>query len=309
MAEVSFLGEVGVDIKVLGVSRLSTTWSDVVEVERVELSPAGSAGYSAMAYARLGGTCRLLGRVGEDYFGRFALDRFREAGVDVQHLRMEHEVSTEATIIFVFKDKAKASLCTQVPVIKPEMVGEEVFKSAKAAHFSGYLFYPNLWGEGIKAILGRAKEMGLHTSLDPQMSITGEWRRPFELDLSFLDAIFMDEGEAVNITGETSIRGAAEALIDRGVTVVLIKRGERGAYIHSREEQFEAPPFKVKPVSTVGAGDVFDAAFLHAYLRGTELQWATRFANLAAAHSTEGVDCVTAIPPIDILMKEMGAFN
>jgi sugar/nucleoside kinase (ribokinase family) len=65
-----------------------------------------------------------------------------------------------------------------------------------------------------------------------------------------------------------------------------MKRGKEGAIARQGKEEFRAEPFLVETVDTVGAGDSFDAGFVHQYIRGLEIEGCLRFASLTGALST-----------------------
>jgi sugar/nucleoside kinase (ribokinase family) len=299
------IGEIGVDILVTGCKKIPQAWAEVEMINSVELLPAGAGGYSAMTFSKLGGECRLVGRIGDDHMGHFLLDMFRKKRVNTRFLDVDRKVATEVSLILVFEDKTKASLCTEIPSIDPKYFDADCLIDMWGAHFSGYLLFPNLWKRGIRSIMGEAKNRGLHTSLDPQMSLTGEWMKPFNMDLSFLDILFIDEEEVQRITNEDHIEKAAAKLLKKGVEVVVVKMGEKGCYVKTREESFETASYPVKAVSTVGAGDAFDAAFLYARSNGRNLRWASEFANLVAAYSVTKIGCIPGIPSTKRLLNQL----
>jgi 2-dehydro-3-deoxygluconokinase len=82
-----------------------------------------------------------------------------------------------------------------------------------------------------------------------------------------------------------------------------------GALIASRERRLRIPPFRVTAVDATGAGDTFDGAFLARLLAGDDVEAAARYANVAAALSTEGYGAVTPIPRKDAVMAAMKRAN
>jgi ribokinase len=76
---------------------------------------------------------------------------------------------------------------------------------------------------------------------------------------------------------------AADALLERGVRGVVLKRGSEGAYLAVRGKGAWVPPFAVRAIDTIAAGDCFNGAFAVALLEGGDPWQAARFANAAAA--------------------------
>jgi len=87
-----------------------------------------------------------------------------------------------------------------------------------------------------------------------------------------------------------------EYLFGQGVSTVAVKAGRRGCIIGEHGLIRSVDAFRTKPVSTIGAGDAFDAAFIHGYLHDWPMEKSARFSNVIAALSMTKLGCVTAIP-------------
>lgn len=101
------------------------------------------------------------------------------------------------------------------------------------------------------------------------------------------------------------IQKAAAEMLKKGVEVVVVKMGEKGSYVKTREESFETASYPVKTISTVGAGDAFDAAFLFARSNGRNLRLAAKFANLVAAYGVTKIGCIPGIPSTKRLLNQL----
>jgi 5-dehydro-2-deoxygluconokinase len=108
--------------------------------------------------------------------------------------------------------------------------------------------------------------------------------------------------------GETEPRRAAEALLDAGVEIAIVKQGPKGVLGMTRDTFVEVPPTPVVPVNGLGAGDSFGGAFCHGLLEGWDLETTLRFANAAGAIVATRRECSTAMPTTDevqSLLKEV----
>jgi ribokinase len=110
-----------------------------------------------------------------------------------------------------------------------------------------------------------------------------------------------NESEAELLTGipvkdETGARAAAECLLSRGVQHVIITLGSRGALVADAQGCRFIPAFKVKPVDTTAAGDIFNGALAVALAEGLTLDDAARFASAAAAISVTRLGAQTSAP-------------
>jgi ribokinase len=97
-----------------------------------------------------------------------------------------------------------------------------------------------------------------------------------------LSALFLNEGEARELSGREEFREALE-LLREACPLVVVKRGERGALVVTREVDFASPAFPVRAADTTGCGDAFNAAFLFCLVRGKSLWEAARWGNAAGA--------------------------
>jgi sugar/nucleoside kinase (ribokinase family) len=93
-----------------------------------------------------------------------------------------------------------------------------------------------------------------------------------------------NEYEACRLAGSEDATGAADILSEK-VPVLVIKRGDKGVLARKGRESFEVATSKVEAVDTIGAGDSFDAGFLHKFIRGAKLEDCLRFGNLTGAFS------------------------
>jgi 5-dehydro-2-deoxygluconokinase len=98
---------------------------------------------------------------------------------------------------------------------------------------------------------------------------------------------------------ETDPDRAADALLDRGVEIAVVKQGPKGVLAKTRDERVEVAPFEVEVVNGLGAGDAFGGAFCHGLLSGWGLSRILRFANVAGAIVAGRLACSTAMPTHD----------
>ena len=96
--------------------------------------------------------------------------------------------------------------------------------------------------------------------------------------------------------GERDASRAADALLDRGVDLAVVKQGPRGVLAATRDERVEVPPVPVRVLNGLGAGDGFGGALCHGLLAGWALERTVRFANVAGALVASRLECSTAMP-------------
>ena len=96
--------------------------------------------------------------------------------------------------------------------------------------------------------------------------------------------------------GETDPHRAADALLDRGVEIAVVKQGPKGVLAKTRDEVVEVPPHFVEVVNGLGSGDAFGGAFCYGLLQGWNLEKILRFAIIAGAIVATRLECSSAMP-------------
>ena len=96
--------------------------------------------------------------------------------------------------------------------------------------------------------------------------------------------------------GETDPHRAADALLERGIELAIVKQGPKGVLGTTRDERVEVPTHPVDVVNGLGAGDAFGGALVHGLLNGWDLRRVLEFANVAGAIVAGRLECSTAMP-------------
>ena len=301
-------GEVALDIILAGVDQVPRRWSILGTATAARAVAAGSAGYVAQCYSKLGGHSTVLGKIGSDDVGQLVLDGFRRCGVYTEDLAIGREAKTEISTVILYRDGNKSSVVSGILPLRQDDFARKNITNGRAFHFAGYLLYPNLWGKPAISLFKTAKKAGLLVSADPQMSATGAWKKPFEGVIQHLDILLLDEEEAKKISQRKRVPDAVEGILNEGTRIVAVKSGARGCIVGYEDRIRSVKPYNVRPVSTIGAGDAFDAAFIYGSLQDWDIEKTARFANFVAAISTTQYGCMNAIPKARIAEKLSQAF-
>jgi len=129
------------------------------------------------------------------------------------------------------------------------------------------------------------KEAGLSISLDTNDDPDNGWEGGLQDALRYVDVFLPNEREAQKAAGVGDLETAVKKLAAL-VPLVVVKLGREGALAQRGKERFVSPAVTVDAVDAVGAGDSFDAGFLHQFLRGSDLAVCLTAGNLAGAFST-----------------------
>jgi sugar/nucleoside kinase (ribokinase family) len=250
----------------------------------------------AQCFSKLGGHASVVGKIGNDNVGKLVLEGFRTCGVSTKGLIVDNDVETEISTVIIYNDGNKSSVVSDILPLSPGAFRRKGLTNRNAFHFAGFLLYPNLWGSHAVSLFKMVSKAGLFASVDPQMSATGAWRQPFKGILEHVDLLLLDEEEARRISGRKRISDSVELLLRDGVRMVAVKLGAEGCMVGCADRIHRIRAYRVKPVSTIGAGDAFDAAFIFGCLKNWSIEKTGRFANVVAAFSTTEYGCMNAIP-------------
>ena len=237
-------------------------------VDDYELEMGGSCCIFACQAAKLGLRAGILGRVGEDRFGRLIVSRLGECGVDTRHVIVDPALKTGLSVALCQDDdRATLTYLGSICAVQPRDVTDDFLMSARHLHYGSFFLHTGLISS-VPELLRRAKEMGLTTSLDTNWDPEGSWNSTLGDTLPFVDLFMPNEQEAFHITGCQNLGAAAAQLRAQGVSVVAIKQGADGASAYRGAEKWscEVPP--ASGGDSIGAGDSFDAGFLAGWLRG-----------------------------------------
>ena len=287
MKRVLVVGEINVDLILQGAHALPTPGKEVL-VDDVVLTLGSASAICAMGLARLGTPVAFLGKVGTDPWGEFCLDVMRAAAIDVSRVMAEAKIKTGVTVSVTSpRDRALVSYLGSIRALRAEDVPNRAFRGFDHLHVSSYFLQEGL-RPGIRGLFSRAHAAGLTTSLDPGFDPSERWDPDIVATLAETDLFFPNEVEVAAIARGADIADALRRL-ENGRTRVIAKLGAQGCLTLEGGRPLAVPAFRIDPVDTTGAGDSFDAGFLHAWLRGMPLLDSLRWGAACGSLSTRGL--------------------
>jgi sugar/nucleoside kinase (ribokinase family) len=159
----------------------------------------------------------------------------------------------------------------------------EYVRTARHLHVSSFFLHRALRPR-ILNLFRQAKDAGLTTSLDTNDDPENRWEQDLLEVLKYVDIFLPNDREAKKIARTEDLSQAINLLAGLA-KIVVVKRGAGSAICRSGEQQWSLAPPTVKLVDDVGAGDTFDAGFIHLYLTGAQIEDCLAFANITAAYS------------------------
>jgi sugar/nucleoside kinase (ribokinase family) len=281
--DISVVGELNADLILYGLP-------PTLEPEREHLATdfAITLGSSSAIFAHnisfLGSRVAFTSCIGSDPLGKFCVDRLLESGVDVSGVKTLAGRNTGVTVIIpLAKQRQILTYLGTTLDLQFAHLDLNFLRSASHFHLSSFFLLRALRPR-IPELFAQLKRAGLTTSLDTNDDPEDLWADDLKSVLKHVDIFLPNEREASRLTGMGDVQGALDAL-SRLVPIVVIKRGPEGAIARRGKDRFTAPSLSVHPVDTVGAGDSFNAGFLHKFILRANLEDCLQYGNAVAALS------------------------
>lgn len=268
------------------------------KVEHLQVSTGGSAANTAAIAAKLGLSVMLIGQVGNDAFAPLLLRDLQEHGVGTQHIISEKGPSSlVVTMIDQRGERTFLSFRGVAPTMVYGTLPELALSDPGIVHISGYTFQSEPSRKTALELIKIAKRLGYAISIDPSFQFSCEVLTEYPQILGELDYFFPNDVEAQKITDQSDPMDAAAKLHNHGIRNVILKLGERGAFVSNRDRWINIPAYKhTEVVDTTGAGDAFAAGFLMATKAGFSLEKAARVGNAVASIIIGRLGAHTAAP-------------
>lgn len=254
-----------------------------------------------VAVARLGVSCGFIGAVGDDPYGDFLIEDFKKEKVDTSLTLRKKGKKTPVNFIFVSKGEKTIIQSPHMQTTKVEIsdLDENYISKAKILHTT--IIHPEVTEKAIEI----AKKYDIKISIDLESQIAQKGWKTLKKFLLQADILIPNKEGAKSITNSKTPQDAAKILIKKGIPIVIITLGSRGALITTSKFQKEIPAYKVENVvDTTGAGDTFNGVFSVAYwIKRWNLEKSIRFANAAASLKIRKLGARTGMPTEKELVK------
>ena len=259
------------------------------------INAGGKGANQAVAAARLGGKVSIIAKTGEDLFGKQARQLFESENINTDYLVTDPNHPSGVALITV---DAKGENCIVVApgsnsylnprdidlarevILQSEIVLMQLEIPVETVEYVANIAYK----AGKKVILNPAPASKIPEGLFPKLYLI----TPNETEAGLISGIPVKDIESATL--------AARNLCERGVKVVIITLGSKGALLFNGRDAKLIPSPKVEAVDTTAAGDVFNGAIAVAISEGLELEKAVEFACKAAAISVTRMGAQSSAP-------------
>jgi len=282
--DITIVGETNLDLILYGLPKYMPLERELL-ASGLELTLGGSSAILAHNLALLGTRVGFVSEVGSDSFGDIAKTHLDESGMDLSRFIHKPGAATGVTVLL---PHGKRRHILTYPGVMSELTTNDLdiqyLTSARHFHLSSLFLQTGLHA-GLPQLFDELKAAGMTLSLDTNDDPSGTWRGVLDLLLDKIDILLPNENELLRIADASSVDEGLRKLGPR-VPLIVVKCAEKGALVQHGKQQQWVPPLSVQPVDTIGAGDSFDAGFLHAWLAGEDPVSAAAKGNLSGALST-----------------------
>ena len=287
MKRVLVAGEINPDVILQGYRSFPEPGKEVLVEDFVTTLGSASA-ICAMGLARLGRPVGFAGKVGADYWGEYCLGILTGRGIDVSRVQRDRALKTGVTVsITSAYDRALVTYVGAMAELAGDDLGEAALRGYDHLHVSSYFLQERL-RPALPDVFARARRLGLTTSLDPGFDPSERWAGDLREAVAAADVFLPTEVELAGLSRVGDPEQGLRAL-DNGRTRIVAKLGVRGCMTLDGGRVVTAAALPVEPVDPTGAGDSFNAGFLHAWLDGRPLVECLRWGVVCGSLSTRGM--------------------
>lgn len=300
------VGRISVD---LFSEQINTPFS---QPQTFQKSIGGSPTNVAVAAARLGRKSAVVTKVGVDPLGQFVVNKLESFGVNTSFVKVAESGLTpvvlasqdppeDPKIIFHRQPSAPDTQLVISDIDEPTLKGVKNFWVSACALSQGTtaesIFH---WLE----VRGRAKETIIDLDYRPSFwKSRDEARAAAERALSQCTIAIGNISECEVALGISDPKKAADDLLNRGISLAIVKMGGDGVLLSTKDESHVIKPLPIKLVCGLGSGDAFGGALIHGLLSGWDLEKIGLFANAAGAYLASELMCADAMPSLEVLEK------
>ncbi|MCC9601342.1 ribokinase [Stieleria sp. JC731] len=259
--------------------------------------PGGKGANQAVAAARAGADVHLIGRVGDDGFGKTLLNHLREQGVGCESVQITEQTPSGVAVVAV--EQSGENSIIVVPGANGRVAIDDVHQHADVIRQSDVLMVQlETPLRSVEAAIEIARSANVKVILDPAPASV------LPPSLLNVDVICPNESEAASITGQPcgdihQAMQVAESLQRSGAQVAIITLGDQGTIVHDGLSATMIPSFPINAVDTTAAGDAFAGTLAVRLAMGIGLQKSVQLANAAGALAASTAGAQPSLPFAD----------
>ena len=308
MVDITAVGEILIDLTQSGVNGQG--------IPRFDANPGGAPANLAVAASRLGASAAFIGKVGRDSFGDSLRGCLAENGVDITGVAVDPVQHTTLAVVSLDPSGERHFSFYRDPSADVNLNAEDIsaqqLKNTRFLHFGSVSLTAEPARSATLYAAKTAKELGAAVSYDPNYRAS-LWRdektaveRMLE-PLPLVDVLKVSDEELPLLTGTDDLEMGCALLAEKGVSLILVTLGPKGAFYRFRGQTGLVPGVPCKVGDTNGAGDTFFGAVLSQMARLDsldalsipELERIVALANKAASITASRHGAIPAMPTLE----------
>ena len=267
------------------------------------MNPGGKGANQAVSACKLGADVTFITKVGNDMFGKKALNNFKKIGIKTDYIRIDKNNSSGVAIIMV--DKSGENSISVAPGANNSLTIKDVnFIEEKLKADDYVLIQLEIPKTVVEYLIEICNKLKVKLILNP-----APFQKISDYHISQVNTITPNEIETEYLSGikvkdKETAKKASEILINKGIKNIIITMGEKGAFYKSSSFEGLIPTKKVSVIDSTAAGDTFNGALAAALSFGMKIFDCVEFANSAASISVTKMGAQDSIPSINEIEKK-----
>lgn len=283
--DVLCLGNVNIDITTTPMLK-EIKQDKEVSLDDIEFRLGGNACITSAVASNLGLKTGLIGAVGNDFLAELVL-RLLDDNKVFHFLRCYERTGITIAISRTGGKKSLLNYSGANTELRYSDLPKNIINIASHLHCGGYFFSESLIQDYLR-ILKIVKQSGKTVSFDLGNLYKWKYLMALRKLLPYIDIIFLNEEELKIIGGSKIINKACRNILRKGVKIISLHLGSKGAKAITEKEKVFVPAYKAKVVYPTGPGDAFNAGFIYSFLKKDSLKKTLKFALACSKLYLEG---------------------
>ena len=264
------------------------------------MNPGGKGANQAVSACKLGADVTFITKVGNDMFGKKAVNNFKKIGIKTDYIRIDKNNSSGVAIIMV--DKSGENSISVAPGANNSLTIKDVnFIEEKLKADDYVLIQLEIPKTVVEYLIEICNKLKVKLILNP-----APFQKISDYHISQVNTITPNEIETEYLSGikvkdKETAKKASEILINKGIKNIIITMGEKGAFYKSSSFEGLIPTKKVSVIDSTAAGDTFNGALVAGLSMKMDMLTSIDFANNAATYSVTKLGAQSSAPSINDL--------
>lgn len=285
--------------------------------------PGGAPANFLAALTKYGAKTALLGKVGDDTFGKLLIGTLDKAGISTEGIVVAPDTFTTLAFVTIDETGNREFSFARKPgadtLLRFEELNLSLIDQAKVFHFGTLSLTDEPARSATYQAVAYAKSQGKLITYDPNLrkplwKTMEEAREQILWGLEQADVVKISDEEVEFLWDCTPEEGADKLLTEFGVQLAMVTLGAKGAYLKNRNVSCYVACPKVSPIDTTGAGDIFGGSAVSRILKigiapgeltAAQMQAIGSFAATAASLSTEKSGGIPSIPAMETIQRKL----